>query len=179
LTIFDCSIDMSPLTVKKIRIEKSAVHRGGDSALLRNLHCMFIACVSCVVFTLTPTAGSYAADGTKSVWQGVYTKEQAARGKARYFTACASCHGGVLQGDGDVPELAGKSFLKRWSDQSIGALFAFSSSQMPVGRPGSLGSQGYADVIAYILAVNSFPDGQQELPGGSSVLDGIMIEKAK
>jgi hypothetical protein len=31
-----------------------------------------------------------------SVWEGVYTKEQAARGKTRYFTLCAVCHGAQL-----------------------------------------------------------------------------------
>jgi hypothetical protein len=76
---------------------------------------------------------------TASVWQGVYTKDQAARGKARYFTACAACHGGLLQGDSDSPELAGTAFMKRRTEQSFATLFAFTTSQMPVGRPGSTG----------------------------------------
>jgi S-disulfanyl-L-cysteine oxidoreductase SoxD len=79
-----------------------------------------------------------AADETTPAGQGVYTKDQAARGKTRYFTACASCHGGVLQGDGEAPELAGKLFMKRWGNQSVAALFAFATMQMPIGRPGSL-----------------------------------------
>ena len=58
-------------------------------------------------------------------------------------------------------------------------LFAFTESQMPVGRPRSLGAPGYADVIAYILAANGFPDGQQELPAVGSVLDKIVIDKKK
>jgi mono/diheme cytochrome c family protein len=122
---------------------------------------------------------SNAAEGTTSVWQGVYTKEQAARGKARYFSSCAVCHGGLLQGDSDSPELAGTSFMKRWGDQSVGTLFAFAMSQMPVGRPGSLGAQGYADVIAHILATNGFPEGQRELPANATVLESIIIEKKK
>ena len=44
---------------------------------------------------------------------------------------------------------------------------------------GSLGAQGYAEVIAHILATNGFPDGEQELPAGGSVLDKIMIDKKK
>jgi hypothetical protein len=35
---------------------------------------------------------------------------------------------------------------------------------MSVGQPGSLGGQGYADVIAFILATNGFPNGERELP---------------
>ena len=136
-----------------------------------------VAC--CIVCAPVPGAPPNAAETVTSVWQGVYTKEQAARGKTRYFASCAVCHGGLLQGDSDSPELAGTSFMKRWSDQSVGTLFSFAMSQMPVGRPGSLGAQGYADVIAHILATNGFPDGERELPANGSVLDGIVIEKKK
>src|ERR1700736_3907785 len=120
----------------------------------------------------TPQAGENLTSGGG----GVYTKEQAERGKTRYFASCAVCHGGLLQGDSDSPELAGNSFMKRWGDQSVGTLFSFAMSQMPVGRPGSLGAQGYADVIAHILAINGFPDGQRELPAGGQALDRIIIE---
>jgi mono/diheme cytochrome c family protein len=122
------------------------------------------------------SAPAHAAENGASALQGVYTKDQAARGKARYFTACVACHGGVLQGDGDAPELAGKSFMKRWGDLSVGALFTFTTSQMPIGRPGSLGPQGYADVIAFILENNGYPDGTKELPANGSALEGIIIE---
>jgi mono/diheme cytochrome c family protein len=145
----------------------------------RNAYAVFVLGVSCVAFTLAPIGDTSAADNAKTVWEGAYTKAQAERGKARYFSACASCHGVALQGDGDIPELVGKSFLKRWSDQPISALFAFSVSQMPIGRPGSLGTQGYADVIAHILATNGFPDGSQELPADAAALDGIILEGKK
>jgi S-disulfanyl-L-cysteine oxidoreductase SoxD len=134
------------------------------------------SCIACASFLGMPPL---AAEDAVSVWEGVYTKEQAARGKTRYFASCAVCHGSELQGDSDSPELAGKSFMKRWGDQSVGTLFAFASSQMPVGRPGSLGVQGYADVIAHILATNGFPDGQQELPANPEALDRIIIEGKK
>jgi quinoprotein glucose dehydrogenase len=138
------------------------------------------AAACCIIAPLTQGPSSSAAENTTtSVWEGVYTKEQAARGKARYFTSCAVCHGPQLQGDSDSPELAGVSFMKRWGDQSVGTLFTFASSQMPIGRPGSLGVQGYADVIAHILATNGFPDGQRELPANGQVLDHIIIERKK
>jgi mono/diheme cytochrome c family protein len=132
-----------------------------------------------VVALAIGAVGARAAESSTSAWQGVYTKDQAARGKTRYFAACASCHGGLLQGDSDSPELAGTSFMKRWGEQSIGTLFAFAMSQMPVGRPGSLGAQGYADVIAYILATNGFPDGEQELSANGPALESIIIERKK
>jgi S-disulfanyl-L-cysteine oxidoreductase SoxD len=142
--------------------------------------CAFVlAAASCLIFALAPVTTSNAADSATSVWQGVYTKAQAGRGQLSYISACASCHGVALQGDSDIPELIGNSFLKRWTDRPIGTLFAFTESQMPVGRPRSLGGAGYADVIAYILAANGFPDGQQELPAVGSILDKIVIDQKK
>lgn len=132
--------------------------------------------------TLAATAGTVSpgvADDSTPAWRGVYTKDQATRGKARYFTACASCHGGLLQGDGDAPELAGNLFMKRWGNQSVAALFTFATTQMPIGRPGSLGAQGYADVIAFILSNNGFPDGTKELPANEPALENITIEGKK
>jgi S-disulfanyl-L-cysteine oxidoreductase SoxD len=125
------------------------------------------------------SAPAQATENGTSALQGVYTKDQASRGKTRYFTSCAACHGGVLQGDGDTPELAGKLFMKRWGDQSVAALFAFANSQMPIGRPGSLGAQGYADIIAFILASNGYPDGANELPANEPALETIIMETKK
>src|SRR5580704_8439571 len=142
--------------------------------LSKNSFVLSAAVVSYIICALAAGAPSNAAENT-SVWEGVYTKEQAARGKTRYFSSCAVCHGALLQGDSDSPELAGNSFIKRWGDQSIGTLFAFTSSQMPVGRPGSLGIQGYADVIPHILATNGFPEGQRELPASGRAIDRFII----
>jgi S-disulfanyl-L-cysteine oxidoreductase SoxD len=138
-----------------------------------------VAVASCIVCAPWPGTPLSAAEGMISVWEGVYTNEQAARGKTRYFASCAICHGALLQGDSDSPELAGKSFMKRWGDQSVATLFAYASSQMPVGRPGSLGVQGYADVIAHILATNGFPAGQRELPPNAQSLERLIIEGKK
>src|ERR1700732_2043929 len=140
--------------------------------LSKNSFVLSAAVVSCIICALAAGTPSNAAENT-SVWEGVYTSEQAATGKTIYFSSCAVCHGALLQGDSDSPELAGNSFMKRWGDQSIGTLFAFAASQMPIGRPGSLGVQGYADVIAHILAINGFPDGQRELPPGGEVRDRV------
>jgi S-disulfanyl-L-cysteine oxidoreductase SoxD len=135
--------------------------------------------LGCLIPFLAPAGPSHGADEATSVWQGVYTKAQAERGRASYFAACASCHGAQLQGDTDAPDLAGSAFVKRWNGRSVGALFSFTESQMPVGRARSLGAAGYADVVAHILASNGFPDGQKELPANGSALDNIVIDRPK
>jgi hypothetical protein len=151
----------------------------GESMMSKSARAVVVVGASCLISVVAVTAPSHGADDATSVWQGVYTKAQAERGRASYFAACASCHGTQLQGDTDAPDLSGNAFLRRWNDRSVGALFTFTESQMPVGRPRSLGATGYADVIAHILAANGFPEGQQELPANGSVLDKIVIDRKK
>jgi quinoprotein glucose dehydrogenase len=147
--------------------------------LSKHLRALLGAGASCLIAALISTALSQAAENATSVWQGVYTKAQAERGRVAYFAACASCHGTQLQGDTDAPDLSGNAFLRRWADRSVGTLFTYVESQMPVGRPRSLGAQGYAEVVAHILAANGFPDGPQELPASTAALDKIMIDRKK
>src|SRR5262245_48325080 len=52
-----------------------------------------VAGASCLALALALGIVSEAAETATSVWEGVYTKEQAARGKTRYFASCAVCHG--------------------------------------------------------------------------------------
>ena len=44
------------------------------------------------------------ADGSRSVWDGVYTEEQAKRGNPLYQQECANCHGSQLNGGEAAPE---------------------------------------------------------------------------
>jgi cytochrome c len=108
---------------------------------------------------------------------GIYTAAQAERGNNLYQNSCAACHGGSLQGEDENPPLSGKHFNASWGDKPVADLYNFVSSQMPLGQPGALGSQGNADVIAYILAVNRFPAGAKELPPDANVLGTITVDK--
>ena len=55
-----------------------------------------------------------AAAASRSVWDGVYSKEQAGRGQDAYGSICARCHGENLLGDDDAPPLVDKEFLEKW-----------------------------------------------------------------
>jgi hypothetical protein len=46
---------------------------------------------------------------------------------------------------------------------------------MPSGRPGSLSSQSYRDIVAFILQSNQFPPGRQELEADPETLQQILI----
>jgi len=37
----------------------------------------------------------------RTVWDGIYTDEQATRGEALYGEHCVRCHGATLQGNGE------------------------------------------------------------------------------
>jgi len=41
---------------------------------------------------------------------------------------------------------------------------------MPPDDPGSLGTEDYTDVLTYLLQLNGYPAGEEELPADLSVL---------
>lgn len=44
---------------------------------------------------------------SRSVWDGVFSEAQAKRGEALFNENCVSCHGPMLEGDGEAPPLSG------------------------------------------------------------------------
>jgi mono/diheme cytochrome c family protein len=103
------------------------------------------------------------AQPVKTVWDGVFTAEQAARGQSSYPKACGSCHGTGLEGDGFAPPLVGESFTDRWQAGSVGDFLLIVKTTMPQDRPGSLSADTYADIVAYVLKTNNYPAGPSEL----------------
>ena len=119
------------------------------------------------------------AQTTRSVWDGVYTKEQAKRGEAVYSTECASCHGLALNGGESAPPLTGGDFMSNWNGLTVGDLFDRIRTTMPADGPGRLNRDQNAAVLAHILSVNQFPAGSKELERQSEVLKQIRIESVK
>jgi mono/diheme cytochrome c family protein len=52
---------------------------------------------------------------TRTVWDGLYTAAQSARGQIAYDRACAECHMADLSGHEYAGPLAGFGFLLKWS----------------------------------------------------------------
>ena len=115
----------------------------------------------------------------RSVWDGVYTEEQAGRGERTYTRACAACHLDDLLGDGFAPSLVGAAFSFRWSGLSVGDIFATIRTTMPQGAPASLSRQAYADLAAFLLSVNDYPAGDEELEPDVATLEPIRIESQR
>jgi mono/diheme cytochrome c family protein len=117
--------------------------------------------------------------GSRSVWDGVFTQEQAERGHSLYNRHCASCHGDELAGGDVPPPLAGTGFLANWNGLTVGDLFERIRRSMPQDDPGRLSRQQNADVVAFIFSFNKFPAGKTELPHDTELLKQIRIEATK
>jgi S-disulfanyl-L-cysteine oxidoreductase SoxD len=112
-----------------------------------------------------------------AVDDGLFTDAQVARGERLYAEHCASCHGPNLEGKGATP-LAGATFHTKWADgkHTVDDLYYVARTSMPYSAPGKLSKQEYIDVVAYVLKVNGYREGEQELPMTPEILRGITIE---
>lgn len=113
-----------------------------------------------------------------TVWNGVYTSDQAERGRLGYVQHCMYCHHEDLLGGEDLavipPALVGATFDQRWQGKSVGELFQTIATTMP-WRKRRLEAQLYADILTYILKENAFPAGPRELPVDLEQLRQIQI----
>jgi mono/diheme cytochrome c family protein len=106
----------------------------------------------------------------RTVWDGVYTEAQAARGVMAFGQSCSGCH--ALAAEGKAP-LVGEPFWKSFSQKTVGNLLEFVSVYMPNGAPGSLSEGEYKDIVALMLKSNGFPAGTTEL--GPDTITGVQI----
>lgn len=102
-------------------------------------------------------------DDRTTVWDGVYTADQAARGKAVYDASCSACHLPDLTGSPEGRPLVGEPFMQDWREDNLNTLFDRIRTLMPFDDPATLSDDAYLDSVAYILQVNAFPAGAEEL----------------
>ncbi len=107
-----------------------------------------------------------AAQGPATVWDGVYSVEQALRGKGVFDQRnCITCHAeDGSPGDDGIPPIKGPYFMTRWDGNSVADIYGFIAANMPRTKPGSLTAQEVADVTAYLLQLNELPAGSTALP---------------
>jgi mono/diheme cytochrome c family protein len=117
-----------------------------------------------------PLAAQNGAAATRSVAVGVYTEDQATRGKSAFDVNCASCH---LPSDH-----TGDQFRMDWFGRNVYDLFKVLKTTMPEDNIGGLSDDDYTRVIAYILKLNGFPAGKDSLPSDSTALRQLRIAPA-
>ena len=114
-------------------------------------------------------APSVSARAQKTANDGVYTDAQATRGEGIFKDQCASCHAPA--------DFTSDDFLKKWTGKPLHELFATVSETMPMDSPGTLKPQQYADLVSYMLKLNKFPAGQEELKTDADGLKAINFDK--
>lgn len=98
---------------------------------------------------------------------GVFTAEQAAKGKDVYLTNCVSCHTPADHtGGGFWSDLVGKRVSK---------FYKYLRENMPQDNAGAISDDDYASVVAYILQLNGLPPGATPLSTDTLKLSKIRI----
>jgi S-disulfanyl-L-cysteine oxidoreductase SoxD len=109
----------------------------------------------------------------KTVRDGVYSEEQAKRGRTTYDDKCASCHDGGSMG----PELSGESFLSQWDNKPVASFYTRVAETMPADNPGSLSESQILDIVAFVLRSNGFPAGDKAIDSASSLASIKFVAK--
>jgi len=129
---------------------------------------LFLAAPLALLIASIAQAQSTDSTAGKSVWQGVYTEEQAARGDTEHQNNCSSCHG--------TEKYSGENFTKNWVGRTVFDLFDQIRTTMPDDNPGGLSAQQYKDVVAYILKTNGIPAGTDSLPSDPEAMRLLKID---
>ncbi len=123
---------------------------------------------------------AFAEEKVRSIWDGVYTEQQAERGRIQYDAKCAECHGDDLEGDVvEAPALCGGEFLWKFNGATLDHVFRRVHRDMPLTRAGTLSKEASADIVAYMLKASDLPAGKSELPHEESLLKQIRIDAEK
>jgi S-disulfanyl-L-cysteine oxidoreductase SoxD len=124
------------------------------------------------------------ADDYRAIWKGVYTEEQAVKGKVAYSAGrCVFCHLASLAGGADVlsgssvPGVKGNAFLDRWADLNVRDLFNYIRDTMPRGEVNFISDEEKLDIVAYILKENGFPSGALPLTNDRASLEALRFVK--
>ena len=98
---------------------------------------------------------------------GFYTEEQARRGQRAFRRVCSECH--------YTSEFKGPVFTDAWARRTARDLYRELRRTMPDDNPGGLPRQTYVDVMAYMLELNGYPAGFDELPADDEILGGFSL----
>jgi mono/diheme cytochrome c family protein len=111
-----------------------------------------LSLVAAAIGAVTVSVAAFAG-GAKSTKDGVFTSEQADRGKAVYDKSCGNCHQADFY----------KERLPRYAGKPVEELFEVVSTTMPADNVGGLLTSEYVDALAYIFSITGSPSGTEEL----------------
>jgi mono/diheme cytochrome c family protein len=97
----------------------------------------------------------------------IYSEAQARRGQSTYQRHCVTCH--------TAAAYSGAAFRRVWGGKSPYDLWEQIRTTMPQDNPGQLKAAEYADIVAYLLRLNGYPAGPDELPAEAEKLQQLRI----
>ena len=109
----------------------------------------------------TPTGMGLDATGT------VFSDAQADRGRDTFRAGCTECH--------FSSEFRDSTFKFKWSRRSAGNLYQLIQTEMPEDRPGTLSPEETVELVSYILRMNGFEPGPNDISPDRAVLDEIRL----
>lgn len=130
-----------------------------DAMASRTMFALAVGLLAVVTSGVARTQGRSTADG-------VYSADQAAKGKDVYGQACESCH--------QPAKFSGAEFKRAFGGKPLSEIDG-AMAEMPMDNPGSLSRDDVAALIAYFLSLNKYPAGQAPLSGSVDTLKSIMV----
>jgi mono/diheme cytochrome c family protein len=120
---------------------------------------------------LSSACTAYAQDDT-------FTAAQVAAGRTSYQVNCIGCHMADLRGENEARPLTGSDFMNTWRDRTAQQLIILTQATMPPAPagPGSLGTQAYLELAAFLLAANGASPGTVELTAASTTRIGDVAD---
>ncbi len=114
-----------------------------------------------------PDSAAAATDSLTPASVGVFTAEQAAKGKDIYLTNCVSCH--------TPADHTGGGFWRDLVGKPVAKFYKYLRENMPQDNAGAISDDDYASVVAYIFQLNGLPPGAMPLPPDTLKLSKIRI----
>ncbi|WP_291159211.1 HupE/UreJ family protein [Gemmatimonas sp. UBA7669] len=127
------------------------------------------ATLACVVLASSFAASNlHAQTAPRSTMAGVYTADQATKGREVFNGMCLGCH--------TTASHQGTAFQLKWFGRPLFDLYDYLSQAMPKTAPGSLTEDEYVWVTAYILRLNGMPAGKVELNAEPKWLKTVRVD---
>lgn len=155
----------------RIPLNTSHVTHRRTGSLMRRIRALLCVLGATTALPCMAVAQGGADGAVRTTSSGVYTAEQANRGRDTYAMQCKSCHTPASH--------TGVTFAQWWDRKPLSELYEFILTRMPKNEPGSLQPDEYVDVMAYLLKLNDLPSGSDPLPADSVAMKRIRIEVGK
>ena len=98
---------------------------------------------------------------------GLFSATQAARGLRSYGESCSECH--------SLSDFRGTDFEWNWRRRTAWDFYQEVAQSMPEDKPGKLSPSTYTDIVAYVLSLNRYQIGSEDLVATEEAMAAIPL----